>query len=174
MRNNFGWEAPLSSFGQFCFEANQYQCFIQRHMKCWWNKIICIRQYERFPDIVILPIPKYFSRKQWYVYFELEEEQSRHRLQPGEMRCQTIVTSVKRPGSPPPRYSPPEGHNSFAQKTRSESSKICQWLAIGKMAQEGGTLSSLFGYLAHPMCWWWPSISVSLPIFCLFRCLSAS
>ena len=145
-------------------------------MKCWWNKIICIRQYERFPDIVILPIPKYFSRKQWYVYFELEEEQSRHRLQPGEMRCQTIVTSVKRPGSPPPRYSPPEGHNSFAQKTRSESSKICQWLAIGKMAQEGGTLSAVtpLWILGPPICCWWPSISVSLPIFCLFRCLSAS
>ena len=55
-----------------------------------------------------------------------------------EMRCQTIVTSVKRPGSPPPRYSPPEEHNSFAQKTRSERSKTCQWPAIGKMAQEGG------------------------------------
>ena len=67
-----------------------------------------------------------------------------------EMRCQTIVTSVKRPGSPPPRYSPPEEHNSFAQKTRSERSKICQWPAIDKMAQEGGTLSSLFGYLVHP------------------------
>ena len=115
-------------------------------MKCWRHKII----YIRFPDIVILPFPKYFSRKQWYVYFELEEEQSSHRLQPGEMRCQTIVTSVKRPGSPPPRYSPPEEHNSFAQKTRSERSKTCQWPAIGKMAQEGGTLSSLFGYLVHP------------------------